>query len=214
MALESFELEDAKESSPFIPSSDADSPLSDTDSQSNDDPKFQIDVGFVAWLQCASSFCLSMGTWGVGNSFGSSIPPPSTYLFAELTQNSGVFQTYYANTFPDISPSTISWIGSIQLSVLVALGTIVGPLYDYGYLRSLVLTGCTLSVMGMLLTSFSTQYWQLLVSQGVLVGIGNGCLFIPSFAVLPMYFEKKRAWATGIAQSGSALGIHRVFYPI
>lgn len=83
----------------------------------------------------------------------------------------------------------------------------MGPLYDYGYLRSLVVIGSFLSVLGMLLTSLSTQYWQLLISQGVLVGIGNGCLFIPSFAVLPTYFEKKRALAVGIAQSGSALGI-------
>jgi MFS family permease len=59
----------------------------------------------------------------------------------------------------------------------------------------------------MILTSLSTQYWQLMFSQGVLVGIGNGFLFIPSFAVLPTYFVKKRALAVGIAQSGSALGI-------
>lgn len=119
----------------------------------------------------------------------------------------GVFQTYYVRTFPNLSPSTISWIGSIQLCIEILLGTVVGPVYDYGYLRSLVVVGSFLSVLGMLFTSFSTQYWQLLLSQGVLVGIGNGCLFIPSFAVLPNYFEKKRGLAVGIAQSGSALGI-------
>jgi MFS family permease len=58
----------------------------------------------------------------------------------------------------------------------------------------------------MVLTNLSTQYWELMLSQGVLVGIGNGCLFIPSFAVLPTYFKKRRAVAVGIAQSGSALG--------
>ena len=90
--------------------------------------------------------------------------------------------------------------------MLVSLGVIVGPLYDHGYLRSLVVTGCLLSVVGMSLTSISTQYWQLMLSQGVLVGLGNGCLFIPSFAVLPQYFEQKRALAVGVAQAGSALG--------
>ncbi|CAG8955436.1 hypothetical protein HYFRA_00010302 [Hymenoscyphus fraxineus] len=185
---ESFELKDAGESAPFIPSSD-----SEYVELKKDGSDLQMDVGLLAWTQCAASFCLSMGTWGVGNSYG-------------------VFQTYYVKTFPELSPSTISWIGSIQLSVEILLGTIVGPLYDYGYLRSLVFVGCFLSVLGMILTSFSTQYWQLVFSQGVLVGIGNGCLFIPSFAVLPNYFEKKRALAVGIAQSGSALG--GIFFPM
>lgn len=134
-------------------------------------------------------------------------PPNTSKTVFVADINAGVFQTYYVRTFPDLSPSTISWIGSIQLCVEILLGTIVGPLYDYGYLRSLVVVGSFLSVLGVLLTSFSTQYWQLLFSQGVLVGIGNGCLFIPSFAVLPNYFEKKRALAVGIAQSGSALGM-------
>lgn len=126
---------------------------------------------------------------------------------APLVISIGVFQTYYVETFPDKSPSAISWIGSIQLSLLVILGMIVGPLYDYGYLRSLVWIGCSLSVLGMVMTSSSTQYWQLVISQGVVVGVGMGCLFIPSFAVLPQYFEKKRSLAVGIAQSGSALGM-------
>jgi len=185
MANEDFELKDPEESSPFIP-------LDDADFQ-KDESVLQMDSGLVAWVQCAGSFCLSMGTWGIGNSFG-------------------VFQTYYVEKFPHMSPSSVSWIGSIQLSVLVVLGTIVGPLYDYGYLRSLVFTGCFLSVLGMMLTSLSTQYWQLVLFQGVLVGVGNGCLFIPSFAVLPTYFVKRRALAVGISQSGSALG--GIFFPI
>jgi hypothetical protein len=28
------------------------------------------DGGFIAWIQCASSFSLFMGTWGIANSFG------------------------------------------------------------------------------------------------------------------------------------------------
>jgi hypothetical protein len=68
MADENFEIKDAEESeesSPFIPLHDAELQI--------DDPGLQMDAGLVAWVQCASSFCLSMGTWGVGNSFGTYI---------------------------------------------------------------------------------------------------------------------------------------------
>jgi MFS family permease len=120
----------------------------------------------------------------------------------------GVFQTYYEKTFPHISASSISWIGSIHLALLIALGVVTGPLFDYGYLRSLVCIGSFLSVLGMIMISISTQYWHLVVSQGVLLGIGSGCLFIPSIAVLPTYFSKKQTLVLGIGSSGAALGVY------
>lgn len=119
----------------------------------------------------------------------------------------GVFQTYYEDIFPDQSSSQISWIGTIQVSLMIALGIFSGPLYDYGYLRSLVCTGSLLVAAGMMIVSVCTQYWQLILSQGVLVGLGSGCLFVPSIAVLPTYFEKRQSLALGIGASGSALGM-------
>ena len=89
---------------------------------------------------------------------------------------------------------------------MISLGILVGPLYDYGYLRSLVATGAVLVIVGMLMTGLCSQYWQLLLAQGVVVGLGSGFLFLPSIAVLPQYFEKRRALATGIGSSGSAIG--------
>lgn len=86
------------------------------------------------------------------------------------------------------------------------------PLYDYGYLRALVWTGSFLVVFGMMMTSLSTEYWQLLLSQGLVVGLGTGMLFIPSIIVPPSYFEKGKALAMGIGAPGGALG--GIIYPI
>lgn len=86
------------------------------------------------------------------------------------------------------------------------MGIIIGPLFDWGYLRALLFVGSSLVVFGMMMASFSTQYWQIMLSQGLAVGIGCGCLFVPSIAVLPMYFKRKRALAMGIAAAGSSLG--------
>jgi MFS family permease len=51
-----------------------------------------------------------------------------------------------------------------------------------------------------------------MLAQAFCIGIGNGCLFIPSVAILPQYFSTKKALANGLAASGSSLG--GVIYPI
>ena len=38
------------------------------------------------------------------------------------------------------------------------------------------------------------------------MGLGNGCLFVPSIAVLPTYFTKWRALVTGMAITGGHIG--------
>lgn len=58
----------------------------------------------------------------------------------------------------------------------------------------------------MLMTSFATEYWQILLAQGICVGIGSGLLGLTSVSVIPLYFAKKRMIATGIAATGSSLG--------
>jgi MFS family permease len=118
----------------------------------------------------------------------------------------GVFQAYY--TLNGIqTPSNISWIGSIQAYLLLLVGSVTGPMYDAGYFRSLLLTGSFLVVFGMMMTSICTEYWQLMLAQGVCVGLGCGCIFVPSIAILPTYFSTRKASATGIAASGSSLGM-------
>lgn len=73
-------------------------------------------------------------------------------------------------------------------------------------------SGTVLIVLGMMMTSLCTKYWQFMLAQGICMGIGNGCLFLPGIASLPTYFSTKRGAATGIAAAGSSLG--GVIYPI
>ena len=125
----------------------------------------------------------------------------------------GVFQTYYeTNLLQDQSPSNISWIGSIQAFLLLVVGVITGPAYDAGYFRTLISIGGFLIPFGFMMTSLCSQYWQVMLAQAFCIGLGNGCLFIPSVAILPQYFSKHKALANGIAASGSSLG--GVIYPI
>lgn len=122
----------------------------------------------------------------------------------------GVYQTFYERDFlSSESASNISWIGSIQAFLLVVVGVITGPIYDAGYFRALIFMGSFMIVFGMMMTSVAKTYWEVILAQALVVGIGDGCLFLPSVAIVSQYFTSKKAFATGIAASGSGLGKRR-----
>ncbi|KAK1535486.1 riboflavin transporter MCH5 [Colletotrichum paranaense] len=150
------------------------------------------DGGLRAWLCVFGTFLVVMNTWGMINSFGA-------------------FQSYYIQTL-DRSPSDISWIGSVEIFLLFFIGTFTGRLTDAGYFRSVATAGSVLVVAGTLAASACTRYWQLLLAQGVCVGLGNGCLFCPTVALVSTYFAKRRAFAIGITACGSGAG--GVVFPI
>lgn len=166
----------------------------------------QDEMSWLApWYLCANCFLLNFISWGFVSSFGMTIDHSISPITANI-MNQGEFQSYYEDRFLALTPSQISWIGSIQAFLLFALGVITGPIYDYGYLRSLVSVGCFLCVLGTFLLSISTQYWQLIVCQGIMFGLGCSCLFLPGLAVLSSYFSKRRAFALGLSGCGSPIG--------
>ncbi|KAL7800587.1 major facilitator superfamily domain-containing protein [Trichoderma afarasin] len=183
---------DCKESPNYAGSSENEVAMPPKDGYDN--TKDDYDTGVTAWLQVLGSFFLYFNSWGIINAFG-------------------VFETYYEQQIlSHMSPSAIAWIGSIQSALLMVVGVISGPLFDAGYFYALLPTGTFLVVLGTMMTSLSTKYYQIMLAQGICVGIGAGFLFVPSVAILPQYFKNKRALANGIAASGSSIG--GVLFPI
>lgn len=111
-----------------------------------------------------------------------------------------------------MSNSDISWIGSIQAFLLCSATVFAGPVFDRGHPRFLITFGTFFVVFGLMMTSLCTSYWQLMLAQGLCVGVGQGCLFLPAIAIIPSYFTTKKAFAMGIAASGSSFG--GIIYPI
>lgn len=125
----------------------------------------------------------------------------------------GVFQTYYETSLlKSHGASKISWIGTVQAFLLVAFSLIAGPIFDRGHFRTLIIAGTMLTTFGTMMTSLATQYWQIFLAQGVCVGLGAGCLFLPSVALVATYFTAKRALAIGIVAAGGSIG--SVIYPV
>lgn len=144
--------------------------------------------------------------------------PPALQVLESLTvphrgviNSFGVFQSYYVESLHR-SPSDISWIGSVEIFLLFFIGAATGRLTDAGFFRPLFLTGAVLIVGGALATSASSQYWQILLAQGVCVGLGNGCLFCPAVAVVSTYFSRRRSLAFGLGAVGSSTG--GILFPV
>ncbi|KAK2004319.1 major facilitator superfamily transporter [Colletotrichum falcatum] len=167
---------------------------------SNDEPvhdaagELPMDQGVVAWLQVLGSWILFANTWGLTNSFG-------------------VFQAYYSNELlPDTNPSTIAWIGSTQIFLMMLIGVCAGWLFDAGYLRFILICGTAMTSSGLFMLSLCTQYWQILLAQACCVGIGSVLLGLTCVAVIPLYFRRRRMMAIGIAATGSSLA--GIVYPV
>ncbi|PGG97825.1 hypothetical protein GX51_07137 [Blastomyces parvus] len=150
------------------------------------DPGPPPDGGFNAWFQAGLSHLVICNTWGYINSFG-------------------VFQQHYTASLQR-SPSDISWVGSIQIFLLFFIGTFSGRATDAGYFKIVWTTGAIILLVGIFMTSLTTTYWQLFLSQGLCMGLGCGLLFCPTIALMPTYFTSKRAIALAIGATGSATG--------
>ncbi|KAF6828314.1 MFS monocarboxylate transporter [Colletotrichum plurivorum] len=144
------------------------------------------DGGVVGWVQCVAAFLLVLDGFGFITAFG-------------------VFQTYYVDRL-DKPLQTISWIGSMQIFLLFLLGTISGRAIDAGYFRVTLIIGFVFQVGGIFGASFSKTYWQVLLSQGIATGIGNGMHFTALVWLVSQYFSKRRGLALGISSCGAPIG--------
>ncbi|KAI8325046.1 MFS general substrate transporter [Martensiomyces pterosporus] len=120
----------------------------------------------------------------------------------------GVFQEYYVNDrFKGrVSNATISLVGVLSGSSMAILGVVSGKLCErYGY-RIVPLCGVATLSLGYFLASFATQPWHLLLTQGVLCGIGAAMTFMPAVVVPSQWFERRRGLASGIVNMGIGVG--------
>ncbi|KAL1625570.1 hypothetical protein SLS56_007229 [Neofusicoccum ribis] len=144
------------------------------------------DGGLKAWLQVFAGHLTLICIWGYINSFG-------------------LFQAYYESEY-NLPPSTISWIVSVQIFLLNLFSSVSGRLFDAGYFRSTVVTGMFLEVLAIFMTSISTKYWQIFLSQGLCGGIGISLVWCPTVSLVSTYFVKRRAVAISFVLCGSSLG--------
>ncbi|KAI1580089.1 AraJ Arabinose efflux permease [Pyrenophora tritici-repentis] len=138
--------------------------------------------GTRAWLTVVGSALVYFASFGFMNSFG-------------------FFQDFYqANYLSNYPPSTMAFIGTLQISLMYVMGSVAGSLFDsYGlkWLYPVGALGCYGSLIGL---SFSQKgaIWQQFLSQGVLFGLTVGFGVQPALAVAGQHFKQRRALAMGM----------------
>ncbi|KAI1453992.1 MFS general substrate transporter [Annulohypoxylon moriforme] len=142
--------------------------------------------GGLGWLQVFVGHLALFNTFGWFNSYG-------------------IFQDYYTEELR-LPLSAVSWTGSVQVFLLALIGMFSGRLFDAGYFRSLIAIGSVLQLLAIFMASLATEYWQLLLAQGICGGLGAGILYCPIISNVATYFRRKRALAIGITTSGAATG--------
>ncbi|KAL1916791.1 uncharacterized protein VTP21DRAFT_5495 [Calcarisporiella thermophila] len=129
------------------------------------------------------------------------------YCFG-TTYSWGVYQEYDLSTFFANRYTTLqlSFIGSLSNGLMISLGIFVDILMRHIGYRKTMLIGCACTTGAFILASFSTELWQLYLTQGILNGIGTSLCFFSSITLPAQYFLKRRGLATGLAVSSGGIG--------
>jgi len=103
--------------------------------------------------------------------------------------------------------ATISLVGSISAAMMLAGSYPAGALVNKFGVRVVMQAGSLLLGGGLVLSSFVPQMWMLYVTNGLVVGIGYALTWAPAMIGISRYFSSNRAFATGLAVSGSGIGM-------
>ena len=121
-----------------------------------------------------------------------------------LLYSFGVFLPYINDEF-GLSRAEGSSLFAFRSLILAPGFIIAGRLIDKYDPRIVIFCGGSIAALGMILSGFATNMWQLILFYSVFVGIGDTVLYITCVAVISRWFTKKRALAIGIITTGVPL---------
>ncbi|KZV92632.1 MFS general substrate transporter [Exidia glandulosa HHB12029] len=132
-----------------------------------------VDTGFAAYSYLFANFVLELLVW--------------SYAFSYA-----VFLPYYANVvFPHhANLSLLSLIGTLATGIMYMAALVVMrvcPRYPW-IKRPMMLSGLFISTAALVGAAFSTEPWQLLLTQGVVFSIGGSALYYPATSLLCAIF--------------------------
>lgn len=146
------------------------------------------DGGWEAWLVVFGGWCGLFCTMGLVNCVG-------------------VFQRYYVREpLKDHSSSSIAWIMSTQIFLMVFCGAIFGRILDNYGPRYVLWIGSLTHVTGLMMMSLCREYYQFFLAQSILSALGSSAVFNACMTCAVTWFFKRRAAAFGIMVAGSSLG--------
>ncbi|KAF7305388.1 hypothetical protein HMN09_00791100 [Mycena chlorophos] len=148
------------------------------------------DGGLQAWSTVVGAWLILFSTFGFAYAFG-------------------VFEDYYVRVYlSNSSPSSISWIGSVQFMLPYFLAPFVGQVFDDGGFHKLEIFGGVLFTFSVFMLSLAqpNKYYQVFLAQGIGMGLGLALTFLPSVLIVFHHFRRRSGLASGLVLSGSSIG--------
>ncbi|KAF1925464.1 MFS general substrate transporter [Didymella exigua CBS 183.55] len=147
-----------------------------------------IDGGFEAWRLLLSAFVFESLLWGFPLSFG-------------------VFQEYYTS-IPEFRNSPyISVVGTTASGISYLGAPLVIPFIRRwsNYRTHMILVGWPLCILGLVAGSFANSLRTLILTQGVLYGVGFIIFYYPILSMVDEYWIRRRGMAYGMLCSASGV---------
>eukprot|EP00096_Caligus_rogercresseyi_P015849 TRINITY_DN8329_c0_g1_i2.p1 TRINITY_DN8329_c0_g1~~TRINITY_DN8329_c0_g1_i2.p1 ORF type:complete len:585 (+),score=76.84 TRINITY_DN8329_c0_g1_i2:415-2169(+) len=142
------------------------------------------------------------GGWGWFVVFGSFM----IHVIADgVTYSFGIFIEEFMRYF-EVGASSVSFIVSILVGVTLGSGPIASIVTNKYGCRVATIAGAVFATFGLAISAALSNIPALCLSIGICAGFGFGLIYLPAIVCVSMYFEKKRAFATGIAVCGSGIG--------
>ncbi|KAJ5129933.1 uncharacterized protein N7515_005972 [Penicillium bovifimosum] len=137
--------------------------------------------GGYGWVCVVSVFLINAHTWGINGAFG-------------------VILSFYIseNEFPGTSFLVYAAVSGLSISCALLIAPIVTYLTPVLPNRTLIILGAFLVSASLIGASFTTQSWQLWLSQGICYRLGMGCLFISTVGIANGWFKGSRGIDNGI----------------
>ncbi|GIY91825.1 monocarboxylate transporter 14 [Caerostris extrusa] len=100
----------------------------------------------------------------------------------------------------------LAWVGSLLAGFYLIAGPIVSGLANTYGTRPVTIIGTVVSAISFAVASLSPNVEYLCLAFGVCGGIGFGFIYLPAVVTVGFYFDRRRAFATGLAVCGSGVG--------
>lgn len=142
--------------------------------------------GGYGWVVVFASFMCNMIVDGIAYTFG---------IFL------GVFVEFFGE-----GKGKTAWVGSLLSGMYLSAGPVVSALTNKFGCRTVCIAGSIIGCTAFILSTFSPNVNVLMLTYGVMGGIGFGLIYLPAVVCVGYYFETKRSLATGIAVCGSGFG--------